>query len=72
MATKPKTYSVLEASRETGYHYQWIARLCQAGKIGVRIDIPENGQHFYRISGKEIQAIKAAKRQGLRQSCKQS
>lgn len=69
---KQKTYSVTEAAQQTGYHYQWIARLCQAGKIGVRIEIPENGTHFYRISGKEIQAINAAKKQGLRQSCKQS
>jgi len=72
MATKQKTYSPAEAARIVGYHYQWVVRLCRDGKIGHRIDVPEAGQHFYRISAKEIRTLKAQKKQSLRQSSKNS
>ena len=70
MSKTQKTYSVRDAAEATGYAYTWIIRLCQSGKYGVRIDVPENGTHFYRISKKEISTIKAAKKRGLRQSAK--
>ena len=69
---QPVTYSVSDAAALTGYHPQWIYRLCRAGKIGHRVLIPETGEHRFRISKKEISRIKRDKTQGKRQSCKKT
>ena len=68
MAKKQKTFSPSQAAAATGYHAQWIYRLCQQGKIGTRIEIPDTEEHRYRISAKEISALKARKNQAFQQT----
>ena len=65
MASKRKTYQPSEAAAKTGYHVQWIYRLCQQGKIGVRVEIPGTSEHRYQISEKEIRTLKANKKTGM-------
>jgi len=68
--TKKPTHSIASAVRETGYSRAWISRLCQHGKIGTRIEIPEAGFSVYRISEKDILRLKALKKQGIRNAAK--
>jgi len=72
MAKPSQTYSPSQAAAATGYHPQWIYRLCQQGRIGVRIEIPGTDEHRYRISGKEIAALKARKKQAFCDSIRKS
>jgi len=64
-----KTYSISVAAELIGCNEQTLYRQCRAGKIGRKIQIPVIGSHVFRISEKEISAIKARKNQGLRYFC---
>ena len=68
--TKKPTHSIASAVRETGYSRAWISRLCQRGEIGTLVEIPEAGFSVYRISEKEILALKARKTLGIRNVAK--
>jgi len=60
-----KTYLVTEAAEMIGCNPITLYRQCRAGKLGERIAIPGTSKHFFRISGKEIAAIKGRKNQGF-------
>ena len=63
--TKPITYSIAEAVLRTGFSRAWLSKLCSVGDIGVRIPIPELCCYVFRLSEKEISALKARKNNGF-------
>jgi len=65
MAKKETTYSVAQSALLTGYCRAMVSRLCQRGIVGRKIEIPESGQHIFRLSKKDIVTLKARKTQGI-------
>lgn len=68
MASKTKTYSVIEAVRLTGYSRAMVSRLCQNGVVGTRHQFPDSEYHIFRLSKKDISTLKARKKQGFQKS----
>lgn len=65
-----KTYSITQAATMIGCNPQTLYRQCRDGNIGQRVEIAETKTHVWKISAKEISAIKARKKQGIRFFCK--
>jgi hypothetical protein len=63
MKRKQKTFSAKEAAKLTGYCHSMLCRICQnsGGKIGSAVHISEVGQTVWRLSGKDISALKHRK-----------
>ena len=66
MATKQKTYSIVQAMRVTGYSRAMISRLCQRGVVGTRHQFGVSDYHMYSLSAQDIAQLKARKKQTLR------
>jgi hypothetical protein len=63
MKRKTKTFSAKEAAKLTGYCHSMLCRICQnsGGKIGSAVHISEVGLTVWRLSSKDISALKHRK-----------
>jgi len=64
-----KAYSITQAAKLIGCNPQTLYRQCRAGNVGKCVAIQETGTHVWKISAKEIRAIKARKTLGVRRFC---
>ena len=55
------TYSVSQTSRVTGIPLMTLYSRCQAGKLGKKITSRALNKHEWRISAKELAALKTEK-----------
>ena len=60
-ATKQTTYSVSQAAKATGIAITTLYSRLQAGKLGKKITSRALNKHEWRISAKELEALKAEK-----------